>query len=91
MIRRWSMAPDSARPRAINGDKAHALYVEPDYRNRGLARQLVQLCTAEAARRKILVVTLHASEAGRPLYETLGFRTTNEMLYAQPTGDSSTP
>ena len=66
------------------------VFVEPDYRRRGLARQLVQHCMAEAARRKIRVVTLHASDAGRPLYEALGFHTTSEMLYAEPAGDDAT-
>ena len=55
------------------------VYVEPDYRHRGIARALVQTaldwCRAEGIR----VVTLHASNAGRPLYESLGFQLTNEM------------
>jgi ribosomal protein S18 acetylase RimI-like enzyme len=83
--------PNPLDPTGENRAYLLNVFVEPDYRKRGLARQLVQLCVTEAARRKILVVTLHASEAGRPLYETLGFRTTNEMLYGQPTGESSTP
>jgi ribosomal protein S18 acetylase RimI-like enzyme len=60
------------------------VFVESGYRRRGLARELVGLCLSEAARRNIRIVTLHASSAGRPLYENLGFRTTNEMLYAEP-------
>jgi GNAT superfamily N-acetyltransferase len=63
------------------------VFVEPDYRKRGLARQLVGGCMAEARRRNIRVVTLHASEAGRPLYETVGFKPTSEMLYAEPDAD----
>jgi ribosomal protein S18 acetylase RimI-like enzyme len=61
--------------------RAHLLnvFVEQAYRKRGLARELVQLCIHEAQRRKIRVVTLHASDAGRPLYEALGFEATNEM------------
>ncbi len=55
------------------------VFVEPSHRRRGLARGLVQLCLDEARRRKIRVVTLHASDAGRPLYESLGFEMTNEM------------
>jgi len=55
------------------------VYVDREHRRGGLARQLVELCLNEAARRGLRVVTLHPSEAGRPLYETLGFRTTNEM------------
>ena len=60
------------------------VFVEPDFRKRGLAHELVKLCLAEAARRGIVVVALHASDAGRPIYERLGFHTTSEMLYAKP-------
>jgi len=56
------------------------VFVEPEYRGRGLARGLVELSLAEARRRNIRVISLHASNEGRPLYEKLGFRTTNEML-----------
>jgi ribosomal protein S18 acetylase RimI-like enzyme len=60
------------------------VFVEPEYRRRGLARELVALCMAEARRRRIRVVSLHASREGRPLYESLGFRATNEMLSVDP-------
>ena len=60
------------------------VFVAPDYRRRGLARQLVEHCMGEARRRNIRVVALHASEAGRPLYESFGFRSTSEMLYTEP-------
>ncbi|HEY1160552.1 MAG TPA: GNAT family N-acetyltransferase [Terracidiphilus sp.] len=60
------------------------VFVERDYRRRGLAHALVDLCLAEAHRRRMRVVTLHSSDAGRPLYETLGFRATSEMLYVEP-------
>ncbi len=63
------------------------VFVESDYRRRGLARPLVEACMAEARRRGIRVVSLHASDAGRPLYETLGFRATNEMMHREPTGE----
>jgi GNAT superfamily N-acetyltransferase len=59
------------------------VFVEPAYRKRGLARELVQMCLAEAKRRKIRVVTLHASDAGRPLYESMGFEATNEMRWRE--------
>ena len=38
-------------------------------------------CLAEAKRRRIRVVALHASVKGQPVYEKLGFKTSNEMLY----------
>lgn len=57
----------------------HSVYTVPEYRRRGLARRIVQAaieaCRAEGLRR----LTLHASAAGRPLYESLGFEPTNEM------------
>jgi ribosomal protein S18 acetylase RimI-like enzyme len=59
------------------------VFVEPDYRRRGLARELLRLCLAEARRRNLRVVSLHASSEGRPLYESLGFRGTNEMLLTE--------
>jgi len=65
------------------------VFVESGYRRQGLARQLIEACMQEARQRGIRVLSLHASDAGRPLYESLGFRATNEMLYRQPdTGPS---
>ncbi len=60
------------------------VYVEPEYRKRGLAHDLVERCMAEARRRGIRVVTLHSSQAGRPIYERFGFRATNEMMHTEP-------
>lgn len=57
------------------------VFVDPEYRKRGLANALVDRCLAEARRRRIHVVALHSSDAARPIYETFGFRTTNEMFY----------
>lgn len=55
------------------------VYVEPTHRRRGLAKALTRACMDECARRGIAVVALHASEAGRPVYEGLGFKASNEM------------
>ena len=55
-------------------------YTAPASRGRGLAGQLLQLAIAEATRRNIKVVTLHASKFGRPIYERNGFTQTNEMM-----------
>jgi ribosomal protein S18 acetylase RimI-like enzyme len=60
------------------------VYVEPEYRKRGLAHELVKQCMAEADRRGIRVVTLHSSQAGRPIYERFGFHATNEMMHTEP-------
>jgi GNAT superfamily N-acetyltransferase len=55
------------------------MFVEPGFRRRGIARALMQTmidwCRAEG----LVTVDLHASDEGRPLYESMGFMPTNEM------------
>lgn len=60
------------------------VYVEPEHRRKHIASHLIELALAEARRRRIRVVALHSTDAGRPLYESNGFRTTNEMFYVEP-------
>jgi ribosomal protein S18 acetylase RimI-like enzyme len=55
-------------------------YVAPEVRGRGLAFALLRTAVEEARRRGIKVVSLHASNAGRPIYERSGFEATNEMM-----------
>jgi GNAT superfamily N-acetyltransferase len=57
------------------------MYVDPAHRRQALAKDLVQLCLDESRRRGLRVAALHASDAGRPLYETFGFAASNEMFY----------
>jgi GNAT superfamily N-acetyltransferase len=60
------------------------VYTEPDYRRRGLARQLVQCCVDWCGAQDIRVVSLHASVEGRRVYELMGFEPTNEMRLILP-------
>ena len=55
------------------------MYVYPEYRRRGIARQLMQAILAWCRAEGLARVCLHASEQGRHLYETLGFEASNEM------------
>jgi GNAT superfamily N-acetyltransferase len=55
-------------------------YVDPAFRGRGLASELLTTAVQDARRRKIKVVSLHASKFGKPLYERNGFEPTNEMI-----------
>lgn len=65
------------------------MFVEPPYRRRGIARTLLEHVLRECRSRGIRSVLLHASAAGRPLYEQRGFRPTNEMgIYL---GDEPSP
>lgn len=72
----WTPMPtrgETLRPYVMN------VYTEPDYRKRGLARLLVTQILDYCKTLDCEHVLLHASEYGRPLYETLGFKQTNEM------------
>ncbi len=55
------------------------MYTEPEYRSRGYARAIVEIMIAWCRERGFAWVSLHASDAGRHLYETLGFQPSNEM------------
>lgn len=55
------------------------VYTHPDFRRRGLARQLVQTCVDWCYANDVHIVGLHASDEGRKVYEGLGFTPTNEM------------
>ncbi|MGA3226445.1 MAG: GNAT family N-acetyltransferase [Acidobacteriaceae bacterium] len=60
------------------------VYVEPEHRRKRLASHLIDQALAEARKQKIRVVALHSTDEGRPLYESNGFRRTNEMFYVEP-------
>jgi ribosomal protein S18 acetylase RimI-like enzyme len=57
------------------------VYTEPAFRKRGLARQLMLLMMDWLENEGFQSAVLHASDAGRPLYERLGFLPTNEMRF----------
>ncbi|MBI5304814.1 MAG: GNAT family N-acetyltransferase [Chloroflexi bacterium] len=55
------------------------VYTEPAFRGRGFAKRLMQTIMAWCRAHSICLVTLHASNEGKPIYESLGFKQTNEM------------
>ena len=55
------------------------VYTEPGYRRRGIARQIMQTMISWCRQEGLARLTLHASEDGRRLYESLGFEPSNEM------------
>jgi GNAT superfamily N-acetyltransferase len=72
------------RPGAIDGGEQALIlnvYCEPEHRRRGLARALMEAMLEWCKREQIAKVVLHASQDGRPLYESLGFIQTNEMRW----------
>jgi GNAT superfamily N-acetyltransferase len=76
----WLMdwPPHMIGPAARRGNILN-VYTEPRSRRLGLARQLMDTALHWCRDNGIRAVILHASPDGRPLYESLGFRSTNEM------------
>lgn len=58
------------------------VFTEPQWRRQGVALLLLQRIVDWARDEQIDRLILHASEAGRSLYERLGFVGTNEMRFA---------
>jgi GNAT superfamily N-acetyltransferase len=63
-------------PLAVN------VYTEPDCRRRGIARALMMTMMDWAKTQGFDRLLLHASDAGLPLYRSLGFLPTNEMRWS---------
>ena len=76
MLLDWAADPfGSTAPRAY----IYNIYTEPDYRQQGIARRIMDIILDDCRQRGIKYIGLHASEFGRPLYEKMGFTATNEM------------
>jgi len=56
-----------------------SIYTEDDSRKKGVARLIVQNAIDWCKEHGYSTITLHASEAGFPLYAALGFKLTSEM------------
>jgi len=55
------------------------MYTEPEARGCGVAKCLLQIMIDWCREHGFSTVSLHASDAGRPIYESFGFLPTNEM------------
>lgn len=72
---------DDYRREVLGHAVAHvnAVYVQPPYRRRGIASELVREAIAWARDRGCVRVRLRSSDDGRRVYERLGFRPGREM------------
>ncbi len=84
-LRRLLPRPEEGGKGVLVGREGIVLnvYVEPDFRRRGLARRLMKEILAWLPSTDIVQLVLHASDEGRQLYESIGFVPTNEMRYSR--------
>lgn len=75
----WQRVPPGVRNLAGRQAYLLGMFVEPGSRRRGLARALARRAVQCAVENGAPLVTLHASDLGRPLYEQLGFKASSEM------------
>ncbi len=75
-----------ANPRDQSARRAYVMnvYTRPEYRRQGHARHLMETILQWCRDQSIRTIVLHASDSGRVLYESLGFRPTNEMRILLP-------
>ena len=56
------------------------VYTEEHYRRRGIARHLVNMLIEDACVHGATEISLDATESGRPLYESVGFKASEECM-----------
>jgi GNAT superfamily N-acetyltransferase len=67
------LGPGRWRPNILN------VYTRPQSRRNGLARRLTETAIDWCRTNRLSTVILHASDAGRPLYASMGFQPSTEM------------
>lgn len=88
----WERVPPTVRN--LSGRQAYilAMYVQAGYRRRGMATELMSTAVEYARAEGADVISLHATDAGRGLYERLGFGVSPEMrLFLRPDAAAWTP
>jgi GNAT superfamily N-acetyltransferase len=71
--------PSSPRDPSSRRSWIMNMYTDPEYRGRGLATSIIETIIIWCRENEFHWVSLRASDAGRHLYESLGFKPTNEM------------
>lgn len=73
------MMPTFSHP---TGKRAHLMnvYTREQYRRQGIAARMVEMLIQEARGRGVTEISLDATESGRPLYERLGFTSSQECM-----------
>lgn len=77
MVIEWP--PHPAHPLDARRGYVLNVFVEPEHRGRGVARALMAASDEEFATRRLSYAILHPTDAGRFLYERIGWSATSEM------------
>jgi len=85
------MSHDRARVEVMPVPLVVNVYTERESRGQGVARALMRVVMKWASAVGSDRVVLHASDAGRPLYTSLGFDPTNEMSWVPPKDFARSP
>lgn len=67
----------------VSGNKAYIMnmYTNPHYRRKGIAYKTLEFLVADAKDKNVTIISLEATDMGRPLYEKFGFvKMSNEMI-----------
>ena len=80
-----TMMPTFSHP---TGKRAHLMnvYTDPEMRRQGIARNMVTMLIGAAWQKGATEISLDATEAGRPLYRSLGFRDSAECMVLERSG-----
>lgn len=59
----------------------HSMYTENEYRKSGLATRIIEEARNFCRQSNISAILLSASDAGKPVYEKIGFESSNAFMY----------
>ncbi len=77
----WETIPPSVRNPSGRQAYVFGIFVEPGFRRRGIAKRLVKTTVDYATAHGCAAISLHASDAGRPVYEKMGFTDSSELRF----------
>lgn len=79
----YSVMPTVSHP---GGCRAHIMnvFVDQAYRRRGIAKEMLHMLLDDAQSMHATEISLDATEMGRPLYASLGFRPSGEYMVLCP-------
>ncbi|MGY5880470.1 MAG: GNAT family N-acetyltransferase [Candidatus Thorarchaeota archaeon] len=64
------------------------MYIEPEYRRKGLGKMLIDYVVDFCRVEQIGLLFLHASDKGLPLYQSLGFVSSERLMYRRTLDNS---